>query len=184
MSAHTAAQTGGQTSLDFFGVVQSANPNSIAINSELIDITSAVINARLERGAPIKVRAELRSGVLSATRVDPVGAGFIPGITLLSGTMLERGQGTIKVDEQMINIQTSAQIDNVRVGDPVSVLAIADAPGEWTALIVGAPNNPAFTPIRDGGILAQGCCAAGHPANSRRAAGDPTDYCCTTGHPA
>lgn len=149
LSAHTAAQTSGQTRLDFFGAVQAANPNSISINGELIDITGAQINTRLERGATIKVRAELRGGILTATRIDPVGAGFIPGITLLSGIMRERGERTIRVDEQVINVQTSAQIDNVRVGDTVSVLAVANAPGEWTALIVGAPDNPAFAPVRD-----------------------------------
>ncbi|PJF27186.1 MAG: hypothetical protein CUN53_05015 [Phototrophicales bacterium] len=153
LSAHTAAQTSGETRLDFFGVVQSANPNSISINGELIDTTRALINARLERGATIKVRAELRGGILTATRIDPVGAGFIPGITLLSGVMRGRGEQTIRVDEQVINVRTSAQIDNVRVGDPVSVLAVANAPGEWTALIVGAPNNPAFAPVRDSDVI-------------------------------
>jgi hypothetical protein len=147
LSAHTAAQSSGQTRLDFFGAVQSANLNSIAINGELIDVTGAEVNTRLERGATIKVSAEIRRGILTATRIDPVGAGFIPGITLLSGTMLERGERTIRVDEQMINIQTAAQLDDVRVGDPVSVLAVANAPGEWTALIVGAPDNPAFAPV-------------------------------------
>jgi hypothetical protein len=149
LSAYTAAQTNGQTRLDFFGAVQSANPNSIAINGELIDLTGAEVNTRLERGSTVKVRAELRGGVLTATRIDPVGAGFIPGITLLSGVMRERGERTIRVDEQVINVQSSAQLDNVSVGAPVSVLAVASAPGEWTALIVGAPDNPAFAPVRD-----------------------------------
>lgn len=147
LSAHTAAQTSGQTRLDFFGAVQSANPNSIAVNGELIDITGAEVTTRLERGATIKVRAEIRGGILTATRIDPVGAGFIPGLTLLSGTMLERGERTMRLDEQVINVQTSALIDNVRVGDPVSVLAVANAPGEWTAIMVGRPDSPAFAPL-------------------------------------
>ena len=137
------------TTIEFYGTIQSANTTAIVINGQIVDIQSAQINTPLTVGTLVRVQAiSAADGSLTATEIAPVTPGIIPGIVEIDGQVTNSGTGTITVGTQEIDVSGAEINEQILQGEPVHVFAVSTAPGQWSALLVVAANvvPPAATP--------------------------------------
>ncbi|MEO8397303.1 MAG: hypothetical protein ABI700_30180 [Chloroflexota bacterium] len=141
------------TTIEFYGTIQSANATAIVINGQIVDIQSAQVNAPLTAGTVVHVRATSGAdGSFAATEIDPVTPGIIPGIVEIDG--LARALNTteagsiIRVGDTEIDISEAEIRGTILPEQPVRVFARSVAPGKWAALLVVGADilSPASTP--------------------------------------
>ncbi len=146
------------TSIEFYGTVQSANATALVINGQIIDIQTAQVNTPLLAGTVVHVQANLEAdNSLVARQIDAVAPGIIPGVVQIVGVIEEINGTTVRVNGQQINILGAQVVGQLNVGELVRVAALQTAPGQWTAnflagFVIGGPistpevNAPVATP--------------------------------------
>ncbi|MCC6805389.1 MAG: hypothetical protein IT319_21090 [Anaerolineae bacterium] len=132
-----SAQDAGGLTIEFFGTVQSASGTVAAINGQIVDVSSAQINAPLVAGTTVRVHATLAAdGRLIAREIDPAAPGLIPGIVEIEGTITAVNGSAITIGGALFDIASAGISDQLAVGQMVRVYAVAAAPRQWNALLV------------------------------------------------
>ncbi len=138
-------------SVEFYGTVQIANRIAVLINNQLIDLTSARINAELEPGTLVHVQGVwLEDGTFAAMQVDSAPDGVLPGIVAFSGIVeaFDPQAKTLQMLNQQFSLTSALVHGSITVGDTVSVFAVAVSPSTWSALAVIdlSDNSSAIVP--------------------------------------
>jgi hypothetical protein len=132
--AQNAPPASGDSSITFYGAIQSAADGVIVINGQIIDTRSAEIDAALVPGAVVRVVVESSaSTTLIAQHINAVQVGVIPGIVRLTGVVTNISERVIVLDgTQIVTVSPDEALP--RVGERVRLFVIAAAPGRWTTL--------------------------------------------------
>ncbi|MCA9913288.1 MAG: hypothetical protein KC496_08055, partial [Anaerolineae bacterium] len=141
MALPAFAQTTGEVEL--VGTVEAMTLDTITVNGQAIDVSTAEINTSVEVGAVVKVEGMLNpDGSISAREVNAVAEGVQPGEAELIGILTSFNSSTMVVNGQTIDISTAELYPGLTVGEMVKVHAVATADGTWIAR-EAEPYSPA-----------------------------------------
>jgi hypothetical protein len=137
-----------ESPIEFLGLIEAINQNTITVNGQVIDILGAQVNVPLAVGTAVEVEAVIASdGRFVARQVNP--ASLLPNEVEIIGTLQAFNGATITVSGQVIDIQ-GAQINAlIPIGSRIRVRASLSPQGAWVASQVDAfvrNTTPALTP--------------------------------------
>ncbi len=138
-----------ETVIEFLGLIEAVNQNTITVNGQILDILGAQVNTPLAVGATVRVEAVIASdGRFVAREVNPTD--LLPDEVEIIGTLRAFDGATITVSGQVIDI-LGAQINAlIPIGSRVRVRASLSPQGTWVAREVDAfvsdDDLPAQTP--------------------------------------
>ena len=134
--------------IEFLGVVEAIGQNTITVNGQVIDISSAQVNTPLQVGAAVEVEAIIApDGQLSAREVNP--ASFLPNEVEIVGTLQGFDGMNITVSGQVIVIRGAQISAIIPIGSRVIVHASLSPQGTWVAREVNPfmdDQTPAASP--------------------------------------
>lgn len=136
--------------IELVGLVEAMTVDSITVNQQTIDITTAQVNTVLELAAAVKVEGWLLAdGTITAREVNALAPGdVLPGEIEVVGVLTAMDATTVTVSGLTIDIST-AQMGVVVVGDTVKVHASFDAAGLLVAREVALYTPDSGTPGND-----------------------------------
>lgn len=145
------------TPVEFIGVVDAMDTNTITVNGQVIDVSSAQLNTALQVGAEVEVQGVLdASNVIRAREVNAPSS-LRPSETEFVGVLSGATGASVTVGGTTIDI-TNAVVDaGLSVGNVVRIAASRGDDGRWIAreverVVTGAssrdPNAP-LTPDDD-----------------------------------
>ena len=124
------AQTTGEVEL--VGIVEAMTLNTVTINEQEIDVSTAEFNTSIEVGAIVQVEGTLNTdGMITARELNPVDEGTVPGEAELIGILESFDGTTMVVNGQTIDISIAGFNGAIRVGELVKVHATATDAGTW-----------------------------------------------------
>ena len=140
------------TSVRFLGVIDAMDTNTITVNGQVIDVSSAQINTALQVGAEVVVEGTLDAGnVIRASAVNALSS-LRPGETEIVGVLSSATGGSLTVGGATIDI-TSATVDaGLSVGNVVRIAATRGDDGRWIArdverVVSGATSRDPNAPL-------------------------------------
>lgn len=140
-------------SIELVGLIEAMTVDSITVNQQVIDITSAELNTALELDAAVKVEGwVLTDGTIAAREVSAATPdGLLPGEVEITGVVEALDATTLTVNGLVIDISTAEMTDAIAVGDMVKVHASFDAAGALVAREVSlyTPETPPTAPGED-----------------------------------
>lgn len=139
-----AAQT--VDTIELVGVVENMTANSITVNQQVVDVSTAQINTPIEIGAVVKVQGILAAdGSIVAREVNAAENGILPGEVEITGTLESFSGTTMVVGGQTIDVSTAQIGTGVALGQMVKVHATATGANSWQArevsLFVAPPES-------------------------------------------
>ncbi|MBZ0275993.1 MAG: DUF5666 domain-containing protein [Anaerolineae bacterium] len=136
--------------IELVGLVEAMTVDTITINQQTIDISTAQVNTVLELAAAVKVEGWLLAdGTIAAREVNALAPGdVLPGEIEVVGVVTALDAASITVSGLTIDIST-AQMAAVVVGDTVKVHASFDAAGLLVAREVALYTPDSGTPGND-----------------------------------
>lgn len=140
-------------SIELVGLIEAMTVDSITVNQQVIDITSAELTTALELDAAVKVEGwVLTDGTIAAREVSAATPdGLLPGEVEITGVVEAVDATTLTVNGLVIDISTAEMTDVIAVGDMVKVHASFDDAGALVAREVAlyTPDTPPATPGED-----------------------------------
>ncbi len=140
-------------SIELVGLIEAMTVDSITVNQQFIDITSAEISTALELDAAVKVEGwVLTDGTIAAREVSAATPdGLLPGEVEITGVVEALDATTLTVNGLAIDISTAEMTDTIAVGDMVKVHASFDVAGALVTREVAlyTPDTPPTTPGED-----------------------------------
>ena len=127
-----AAQIAGEVEL--VGTVDAMTVNTITVNSQIIDVSTAEINTTAQIGTVVRVEGTLNpDGSISAREVNAAEPGFQPGEAEIIGILENVTGNTLRVSGQTIDFTNAEFQQGVTVGVRVKVHATATGNNTWIA---------------------------------------------------
>jgi hypothetical protein len=126
------AQTADEVEL--IGTVEGMTLDTITVNGQEIDATTATLNTELELGTVVEVEGTLGDdGTIAAHEVNPVAENFELGEAEFIGQLESFDSATLVINGQTMNISNAEVQDGITLNGFVRVHAITDDTGTWTA---------------------------------------------------
>ncbi len=140
-------------SIELVGLIEAMTVDSITVNQQVIDITSAELNTALELDAAVKVEGwVLTDGTIAAREVNAATPdGLLPGEVEITGVVEALDAASLTINGLVVDISTAEMTDVVAVGDMVKVHASFDDAGALVAREVAlyTPDTPPTAPGED-----------------------------------
>jgi hypothetical protein len=150
-----AQDTETNSTVEFLGVVEAMEANSITVNQQSIDISQAQINVALTTGTPVRVEGVVGAdGSIIAQEIHLADEGLLPGEAEIVGVLQSVNGETITVNGLLVDVTGATINDAISVGDRIRVHATLAPTGTWTAREIEAfveddDDSPATTPEPD-----------------------------------
>ncbi len=138
------------TQVELVGVIEAMTLDTITVNQQVIDVSSAEIKVALEIGIAVKVEGTIdATGQIIAQQVtspDDTQGGMLPGEVEIVGLLTAYEGTTMTIGGQTFDVSTAEIKAGVAVGEIVKVHAVPSDTGVWMAREVevaalGTPDN-------------------------------------------